>query len=83
MHKQIFFDATIQVRGIDRIGLLNDVTQVLSGQLNVNIRNISISCEDNIFDGTILLRIHDRDDVEMVMSKLKKIDGLTEILQIK
>ena len=59
------------------------MTQVLSGQLNVNIRNISISCEDNIFDGTILLRIHDRDDVEMVMSKLKKIDGLTEILQIK
>ena len=83
MHHQLFFNATIQVRGIDRIGLLNDLTQVLSGQMNVNIRNISISCEDNIFDGTIQMRIHDRDEVEMVINRLKAIDGLTEILQIK
>ena len=83
MHKQLFFDATIQIRGIDRIGLLMDLAQLLSGQLNVNMRKISISCDDNIFEGTILLRIHDRDDMEMVIKKLKTIDGLTEIAQIK
>ncbi|MBR5653050.1 MAG: bifunctional (p)ppGpp synthetase/guanosine-3',5'-bis(diphosphate) 3'-pyrophosphohydrolase [Prevotella sp.] len=83
MHKQLFFDATIQVRGIDRIGLLMDLAQLLSGQLNVNMRKISISCEDNIFEGTILLRIHDRDDMEMIIDKLKTVDGLTEISQIK
>ncbi|MBR4390346.1 MAG: bifunctional (p)ppGpp synthetase/guanosine-3',5'-bis(diphosphate) 3'-pyrophosphohydrolase [Prevotella sp.] len=83
MHKQLFFDATIQIRGIDRIGLLMDLAQLLSGQLNVNMRKISISCDDNIFEGTILLRIHDRDDMEMVIEKLKTIDGLTEISQIK
>ena len=83
MHKQLFFDATIQIRGIDRIGLLMDLAQVLSGELNVNMRKISVSCEDNIFEGTILLRIHDRDDMEMIIDKLKTVDGLTEISQIK
>ena len=83
MHKQLFFDATLQIRGIDRIGLLMDLAQVLSGELNVNMRGISITCDDNIFEGSILLRIHDRDDMEMVIEKLKTVEGLTEIQQIK
>ena len=82
MHKRIFFDATIQIRGIDRIGMLNDVTQVLSGQLNVNIHRISISSEDGIFDGQIEMRVHDREDVHVIMKKLNEIEGLKEILEV-
>lgn len=82
MHKRIFFDATIQIRGIDRIGMLNDVTQVLSGQLNVNIHRVSISSEDGIFDGQIEMRVHDREDVHVIMKKLNEIEGLKEILEV-
>ena len=82
MHKRMFFDATIQIRGIDRIGLLNDVTQVLSGQLNVNIHRISISSEEGIFDGQIEMRVHDRENVHDIMKKLNEIDGLKEILEV-
>ncbi|MBR5929242.1 MAG: bifunctional (p)ppGpp synthetase/guanosine-3',5'-bis(diphosphate) 3'-pyrophosphohydrolase, partial [Prevotella sp.] len=64
MHKQLYFTATVQMRGIDRIGLLNEVTQIISRQLNVNIHKITISCEDDIFEGEIELRVHDRDDVK-------------------
>ena len=79
MHKRLFFDAKIAISGIDRMGLLNDVTKVLSDQLNVNIRRVTIGCEDGIFSGTIELRIHDRDDVRTVIDRLKNVKGLQEV----
>ncbi|MBQ8629720.1 MAG: bifunctional (p)ppGpp synthetase/guanosine-3',5'-bis(diphosphate) 3'-pyrophosphohydrolase [Prevotella sp.] len=82
MHKRILFDATISIRGIDRIGMLNEVTKVISEQLNVNIHKIVISCDQGIFDGTLELLVHDRDDVQIIMTNLKAINGLQEIKQI-
>lgn len=62
--------------------MLNEVTQVISDELNVNIHRVTLSCEEGIFDGTLELRIHDRDDVRTIMGKLKKVEGLQEIKQI-
>ncbi|MBR5687720.1 MAG: bifunctional (p)ppGpp synthetase/guanosine-3',5'-bis(diphosphate) 3'-pyrophosphohydrolase [Prevotella sp.] len=83
MHKVMLFDASIQIRGIDRIGLLNEVTQVLSRQMSVNLRKVVISSNDGIFDGTIDMRVHDREDVKAIIINLKTIQGLQEILQIR
>ena len=82
MHKQLFFDATIQLTGIDRIGLLLEVTQIISAQMNVNIHRVRIQCDQGIFDGTIELRIHDRQDVATIVENLKNVNGLQEINQI-
>ena len=82
MHKRLFFDATIHISGIDRIGLLNEVTQVISSQMNVNIHKVLITCEDNIFDGTLEIRVHDRDDVKAIVDNLKSVSDLKEISQI-
>ena len=82
MHKRLFFDATIRLSGIDRIGLLNEVTQIISSQLNVNIHTISITCEDGIFNGSIELRVHDREDVHAIIDSLKDVPDLKEISEI-
>ena len=82
MHKQLFFDATIRLGGIDRVGLLNEVTQIISSQMNVNIHTVSITCEGGIFDGTIELRVHDREDVRTIIENLKGIPDLKEISEI-
>ena len=82
MHKRLFFDATIHISGIDRIGLLNEVTQVISSQMNVNIHKVLITCEDDVFDGTLEIRVHDRDDVKAIMDNLKDVKDLKEISQI-
>ncbi len=82
MHKQLYFIATIRLGGIDRVGLLNDVTQVISGQMNVNIRNLNITCDDGMFDGTLELRVHDREDVKIIMNNLKQVSDLQEISEI-
>ena len=82
MHKKLYFDATIRLSGIDRIGLLNEVTQIISAQMNVNIHTVNITCEEGIFDGSIELRVHDRDDVKTIIDNLKSVADLKEISQI-
>ena len=82
MHKQLFFVATIRISGIDRVGLLNEVTQVISTQMSVNIRNLNFTCDDGMFEGTLELRVHDRDDVHQIVANLKNIKDLKEISEI-
>ncbi len=82
MHKQLFFNAAIKLRGIDRIGLLNEVTQIISRQLNVNIRKVVFTCEESIFDGLIEMRVHDREDVQKIIDELKDINGVQEIQHV-
>lgn len=82
MHKKLFFDATIRLEGIDRIGMLNDVTRVISGQMNINIHKVVINCGEGIFNGTLELRVHDREDVKSIIENLKKIPDIQEVGQI-
>ena len=82
MHRKIFFDAPVRIQGIDRMGILVDVSRVITSQMNVNIHKLTISAEDGVFDGSIELRVHDRDDVKIIMDELKKIEGIQEITQI-
>ena len=82
MHKRMFFDATIEIHGIDRKGMLLDVSKVITSQLDINIHKITISSNHGIFDGTIELRVHDRDEVKVIIESLKKIEDLKEVQRI-
>ena len=79
MKKMRLFDASIRLGGIDRRGLVNEVTRVISNQLSVDIREIHFSTEDGIFDGSIALRVHDCEDLQKIIDSLKEVDGLKEI----
>ena len=78
MHKQLFFDATIELHGIDRKGMLHDVAEIISNKMNVNIHTVSFTADDGIFEG----RVHDRDEVRSIMGRLKKIADMQEVQQI-
>ena len=82
MGRTLFFDATIEITGIDRIGLLNEVTQVISREMNVNIHRVFINCDEDIFSGKFELRVHDREDIGKIVNNLKKIEGLQEVNQV-
>ena len=81
MHKRLFFDATIHIEGIDRMGMVMDISSVISSQMNVNIHKFSITSEEGVFEGDIEIRVHDREDVKTIIDQLKKIDGLQEVTQ--
>ena len=82
MHKKLLFDATIRLGGIDRMGILVDLSRVITSQMNVNIRRLTINSVDGVFEGSIELRIHDRDDVKDIVNNLKTIDGVQDVKQI-
>ena len=82
MHKQILFDATIEIKGIDRKCMLLDVNKVISDQFGINIHKVTISSDNGIFDGTIELRVHDREEVKTIMNQLRNIDDLQEVQRI-
>ena len=82
MHKSQLFDATIHIQGIDRKGLLHDLADIISDQMNVNMRKIVVSSDNGIFDGSIELRVHDRDEVRLLMESLKKVQGLQQLQHI-
>ena len=79
MHKRLFFNATIKVRGIDRQGLLFSVSEIISSQMNINIHKITISTEEGIFDGTIEIGVHDKEEANELVERLKTVDSLTEV----
>ncbi len=82
MHKQLYFNASIKIQGIDRKGMLQDVAEIISGKLDTNIQKITISSDQGIFDGIIELKVHDRDEVKIIMDNLKNIKDLQEIQQL-
>ena len=73
--------ARISLKGTDRIGMINDITRVTSTELNVNIRRFNLGTEDGIFDGHIDLYVHDIDDLENLMLKLKNIKGIESVVR--
>ena len=64
-----------------RMGLLSDVTQIISHQLNVNIRKVTIETVEGIFEGNIQLYVHDVDDVHAIIAELKRIDSIQEVIR--
>ena len=82
-HKDLSFLVTIYVRGIDGVGVLNEVTQVISRQLNVNIRKLNIDAMDGIFEGKIQLYVHDVDDVRTICNNLKLVQNIKEVSRIE
>ena len=80
MHKTLFFDAEIVLRGIDRKGMIFDIGDVVSRKLNVNIHRLTIQADDGIFEGKLEIRVHDRDEVRQIINALKEIDDVKEVL---
>ena len=82
-HKELSFLVYIYIKGIDSMGLLNEVTQVISRQLNVNIRKLTIETNDGIFEGKIQLYVHDVDDVRTICNNLKQIQNIKQVTRVE
>ena len=81
-HKQISFAATLHMEGIDRVGIIKSLTDVITEQLNVNVLQLSIAAREGIFQGDIELGVHDTDDLDIIIRKLQNIDGIEEVKRI-
>ena len=81
-HKTISFPATVEIKGIDRIGILNDITRVIANDLSVNVSKLAIETKDGFFGGQIEVTVHDLDDINNLLSRLQKIKGIKSAVRM-
>jgi len=80
--ERISFLAGMKITGIDELGLVNNITKIISDELNVNMRSISFDTNDGIFEGTIMVFVHDTHHLTELMKKLKKVNGVLTVTRI-
>ncbi len=76
---EVSFLAGLKIRGTDRVGLMSDVSNVISSELKVNMRSVSIESDNGIFDGSIQLYIQDTKHLQKLSERLENIDGIEEV----
>ena len=81
-HKQLYFAVPIQVKGIDDMGVLHEITTIIYQQLNANIQKMHIESNNGIFEGTFWINVHDVDEVKTICDNLKKIKNIKTIARI-
>jgi len=74
--KEIAFLAGLWIEGTDRIGIINDISTVISNELKVNMRSFTIDTDNGLFDGKIKLYVNDTIHLKMLMEKLEKVEGV-------
>jgi len=80
-HKSFSFPSTIKIKGIDRMGILNEITQIITND-SVNMRKLLIDANGGVFEGTIEVIIHDVDDINQLSSRLQKIKGIESVKRV-
>lgn len=76
---EVSFLAGLKIKGTDRVGMMNDVTKIISRELKVNMRSVSIESDSGIFEGSIQLYVHDTAHLEKLTRKLENIEGVEEV----
>jgi GTP pyrophosphokinase len=76
------FKATLKLTGVDNIGLVNEVTRVISSNLSVNIHKLNISGNEGLFQGRITVEVSNNEQLNKLINQLKKIDGIHKIIRI-
>ncbi|WP_460924733.1 RelA/SpoT family protein [Pontibacter brevis] len=77
--KELAFLAGIRIKGTDRVGLVNDLTKVISTSLKVNMRSITIDSNDGIFEGNIMVFVNDTGHLDMLMQRMGKVNGILTV----
>ena len=78
----ISFLSGIKITGIDEVGIVNNITKIISNELNVNMRSISFDTNDGTFEGTVMVFVHDTNHLTELMKKLKKVNGVLSVNRI-
>ena len=76
------FLAGVKIKGTDALGIVNNITKIISTQLNVNMRSITFDTEDGIFEGTIMVYVHSTEHLTQLSNNLKKVPGVISIQRI-
>ena len=81
-HQTATFEATLEMKGIDSMGVLHEIIDVISGEFNVYITRFLIEANDGMFEGRVKLKVHDVEDIQKLCVRLAKIKNLQSVTRI-
>ena len=78
-NKELSFLTGIKIIGLDDVGVINKITNLISGELKININALTIEARDGLFEGNIRVYVHDKDELEILVDHLKKLPGIESV----
>ncbi|MCK9401774.1 MAG: RelA/SpoT family protein [Chitinophagaceae bacterium] len=78
-NKEISFLTGLKIIGLDDVGVINKITNVISGDLRINIAGLTIESKEGMFNGTIKVFVHDKEELELLVSRLKSLNGIQTV----
>lgn len=81
-NKDISFLTTLKVTGIDDVGIINSITNIISGELKINMRSMSIESTEGLFEGKIKVFVKEKEELKKLISKLQKVSGIHKVSRI-
>ena len=82
-NKEISFLTGVRIVGMDDVGVIQKITNVISGELKLNMRSLSIDSKDGIFEGNIMVYVHDREELNNFCNRLGALEGISKIERIE
>ncbi len=82
-NKEISFLSGVRLTGLDDVGVIQKITNVISGELNMNMRSISIDSRDGTFEGNIMVFVHDREELDALCQALGNLQGITKVERLE
>jgi GTP pyrophosphokinase len=78
-NKEISFLTGVRIIGLDDVGVIQKITNVISGEQKLNMRSLSIDSNDGVFEGTIMVFVHDKEELNQLCNKLATLEGIKSI----
>ena len=78
-NKEISFLTGLKIIGMDDVGVINKITTIISGDMRINIAGLSIESDAGIFEGMIKIFVHDKDELEELVVRLKNLNGIQSV----
>jgi GTP pyrophosphokinase len=78
-NKEISFLTGLKLTGLDDVGVIHKITNLISGELRINISALTVEAKEGIFEGNIRLYVHDKDELENLFSRLKSLSGIQSV----
>jgi GTP pyrophosphokinase len=78
-NKEISFLTGLKIIGLDDVGVINKITNLISGELKININALTIEAKEGLFEGNIKVYVHDKDELEELVKRLKALPGIESV----
>jgi len=80
-NKEISFLTGLSIIGLDDVGVVNKITNIISGELKINIAALTIESTEGLFKGTIKMYVHDKDELEELVTRIKSLNGIQQVMR--